>query len=178
MLTSFSIYSNVFNWIFPPLVQSRLDEFCTYWNNHRLCSQPNKHNPSGTSPRHMLEVPESVRPGARHCGIRVRKELVDQLRESIGGREGRDWAFSFVTPEFQMWAESARGPNDHSGHSLECLEGHGQPIAGSLLGIYCIDTLQFERIWIIVPHNLRTTVPGAVIAVTGGIDVQFQTIET
>lgn len=108
ILTSCLLYiSNVFNWVFPPLVQSRLDAYCTYWNNHRLRSQPNKLNPSGTSPLHMLEAPDSVRPGARHCGIRVRKELVDQLRQSIGGMAGRELALSFSTPRFQKIADNA-----------------------------------------------------------------------
>ena len=55
----------------------------------------------------MMECPESVRPGARSCAIRVRKELVQELRERLGGEEGRRQAYRFVPPEFQARADAA-----------------------------------------------------------------------
>ena len=47
----------------------------------------------------MMEVPDSVRPGARNCGIRIRQSVVETLRESIGGNEGRRAAYAFLKPE-------------------------------------------------------------------------------
>ena len=55
----------------------------------------------------MMECPESVRPGARNCAIRVRRELVQELRERLGGEEGRRQAYSFVPPQFQARADDA-----------------------------------------------------------------------
>jgi hypothetical protein len=49
---------DLFNWIFPPLVQAELDEFRTYWNQHQVRSQPNKNMPSGHVPADVLEHPE------------------------------------------------------------------------------------------------------------------------
>jgi len=99
----------LFNWIWPPLVQIRLDEFREYWNNHRLSYQKKKTLPSGTSPRHMWEVPEEVVASARNCFIRVDMDSVKQLREEFGGTEGRAEAFKFVDDEFAAEADEALG---------------------------------------------------------------------
>ncbi|KAF9502150.1 hypothetical protein BDN71DRAFT_1343800, partial [Pleurotus eryngii] len=44
------LHIDLFNWIWPPLVQEQLDIFREYWNNHRISKQKNKLLPSGTSP--------------------------------------------------------------------------------------------------------------------------------
>ncbi|KZP10031.1 hypothetical protein FIBSPDRAFT_687622, partial [Athelia psychrophila] len=52
------LHINIFNWLWPPLVQARLDIFRQYWNNHRLSTQKKKILPTGTSPLHMWTVPD------------------------------------------------------------------------------------------------------------------------
>ncbi|KAJ7884218.1 hypothetical protein B0H13DRAFT_2235367 [Mycena leptocephala] len=77
-------HRELFNWIFPPLVQAQLDEFRTYWNQHTIHSQPEKE---------MLS------------GIRVPKEALQELRnaltEEVGPREAH---LSWVTPDFNQIA--------------------------------------------------------------------------
>ncbi|KAJ7708537.1 hypothetical protein B0H14DRAFT_2415337 [Mycena olivaceomarginata] len=46
---------SLFNWIFPPLVQEGLNEFCVYWNQHKICSQQMRNMPSGHVPADVLE---------------------------------------------------------------------------------------------------------------------------
>ncbi|KAJ7877573.1 hypothetical protein B0H14DRAFT_2342283, partial [Mycena olivaceomarginata] len=48
-------HKDLFNWIFPPLVQAELDEFRTYWNQHRIRSQAEKNMPSGHVPADLIE---------------------------------------------------------------------------------------------------------------------------
>ncbi|KAH7929145.1 hypothetical protein BV22DRAFT_1029764 [Leucogyrophana mollusca] len=103
------LHVNVFNWLWPPLVQERLDEFREYWNNHRLSTQKKKLLPTGTSPRQLWLAPESARATARDCSIAVDMRLVQQLREALGGREARDLAFRFVDAEFEAMADEALG---------------------------------------------------------------------
>ncbi|KII83303.1 hypothetical protein PLICRDRAFT_63270, partial [Plicaturopsis crispa FD-325 SS-3] len=75
------IHVQVFNWLWPPLVQERLDEFREYWNNHRLSRSKTKILPTGKSPRHMLTVPKSVRLDARDCSVYVNPATVHDLRQ-------------------------------------------------------------------------------------------------
>ena len=100
-------FSNVFNWLWPPLVQERLDEYRQYWNNHTVRRQKKKDLPSGTSPTHIWTCPTNVRPTARDCRVHVRRELINELRNQIGGEEGRRQAYEFVTPEFCAEADEA-----------------------------------------------------------------------
>ncbi len=37
----------------------------------------------------------------------MRRELISELREQIGGQEGRRQAYDFVTPEFRAEADGA-----------------------------------------------------------------------
>ncbi|KAL0945345.1 hypothetical protein HGRIS_000843 [Hohenbuehelia grisea] len=112
------LHVNVFNWLWPPLVQHRLDEFCEYWNNHRVSSQKKKLLPSGTSPRQMWTSPESVRADAHDCSVYINLDTVSRLRDGIGGVEGRAKAFAFVDPEFQALADDALGQLEYPGIDL------------------------------------------------------------
>jgi len=100
-------HSKNFNWLWPPLVQERLDEFCEYWNNRRILKQKHKTLPTGTSPRHMWLVLESVCATSRNCSVRVNIHTVHQLREDLGGAEGHERAFRFVDAEFEALADEA-----------------------------------------------------------------------
>ena len=98
---------NVFNWLWPPLLQERLNEYREYWNNHTVRRQKEKDLPSGTSPMHIWSCPTHMRPTARDCRVYVRRDLVRQLRDEVGGEEARRQAYQFVTPEFQAEADRA-----------------------------------------------------------------------
>lgn len=107
--TNTPYYSDIFNWLWPPLVQERLDDFREYWNNHKLSKQKKKTLPTGTSPRHMWLTPTSVRATARNCSVRVNMESVRRLRGEMGGHEGREEAMQFVSEEFAAEADNAFG---------------------------------------------------------------------
>ena len=78
-----------------------------YWNNHALSQQKDKLHPSGTSPQHLWVAPESAEATARDCAIWVDMNLVQDLRERLGGQAGRDLAFRFVDDEFAAVADNA-----------------------------------------------------------------------
>lgn len=101
--------SQVFNWLWPPLVQERLDLFREYWNNHMVRHQKKKLLPSGTSPRQLWVAPQSARASARDCSVVVSQDKVCALRAEIGGQDGRAAAFRFVSAEFQAEADLALG---------------------------------------------------------------------
>ncbi|KAF8524427.1 hypothetical protein JB92DRAFT_2827021 [Gautieria morchelliformis] len=82
------IHIDVFNWLWPPLVQDRLDRFRDYWNSHHIPYQKGKLNASGTSPRNALLLP------------------TNHLQEAYGGDEGYEAAFRFVSWEFQAEADN------------------------------------------------------------------------
>ena len=68
--------SKLFNWLWPPLIQEQLGEFCEYWNNHCILKQKHKILPMGTSPHHMWLVPDSVCVTSHHCSIHVDMDTV------------------------------------------------------------------------------------------------------
>ncbi|KAJ7432081.1 hypothetical protein B0H11DRAFT_1761052, partial [Mycena galericulata] len=96
-----------FYWIWVPLIQSRLDIFRDYWNNHRIQKSKKKVNPSGSSPKNMFLNPQSGRITARDCSIRVNPQLVREIRDVYGGVEARDKAYRFVSRIFQAAADGA-----------------------------------------------------------------------
>lgn len=100
-------HSDVFNWLWPPIVQGRLDEYREYWNNHTVRHQKEKDLPSGTSPTHIWTCPTHVRPTARDCRVIIRRDTVRELRNGIGGEDARVEAYRFVTAEFQAEADGA-----------------------------------------------------------------------
>ncbi|KAI0739762.1 hypothetical protein C8Q80DRAFT_1274789 [Daedaleopsis nitida] len=100
------VHVKVFNWLWPPLLQEHLDLFREYWNNHRIRTQSDKALPSGTSPRHMVLAPEAVRATAKDCSIKVRMELVHELREELNPEISRNEAYAFVDDEFQAMADA------------------------------------------------------------------------
>ncbi|KAJ7895785.1 hypothetical protein B0H13DRAFT_2234542 [Mycena leptocephala] len=102
-----AFHKDLFNWIFPPLVQAELDEFRIWWNQHQIRSQPNKNMPSGHVPADALKYPELY--GGINCFIKLPKETIAELRqfltEEVGPRsEHLDW----VDAEFAALAESVR----------------------------------------------------------------------
>lgn len=57
----------------------------------------------------MWTVPDAVCATARQCFIRVDMATVHQMREDLGGNDGREEAFRFVDSEFEARADSALG---------------------------------------------------------------------
>jgi len=84
-------FRDLFYWVFPPLVQAKLDEFKMYWNNHRVRSQKNKNMPSGHVPMNAFSNPSEFL--GVQCKIPVPSEAVQVMRalaiEETGPRE--DW---------------------------------------------------------------------------------------
>jgi hypothetical protein len=66
----------------------------------------------------MWLVPDAVRATARNCSVRVDMATVQQLREELGGREGRDQAFRFVDAEFIALADDALADLDYPAITL------------------------------------------------------------
>ncbi|KAF8497710.1 hypothetical protein JB92DRAFT_2986656 [Gautieria morchelliformis] len=84
----------VFYWLWPPLVQERLDLYHDYWNSHRIRKQKGKNGASGVTPRQAFHIPTSARPDAHDCS-------------ALGGEEGCERAFHFISCEFQAEADHA-----------------------------------------------------------------------
>lgn len=99
------LHVKVARWLWQPLVQERLDIFQEYWNTHKISPQAKKKLPSGKNPRQLFIAPESGRPDAKDCSIRVNPETVRRLRDGIGGEEGRKKAYEFVDDEFRALAD-------------------------------------------------------------------------
>ncbi|KIO19849.1 hypothetical protein M407DRAFT_143554, partial [Tulasnella calospora MUT 4182] len=94
------LHVEVAQWIWPPLIQERLDIFQDYWNSHKISPQEKKKLPSGKNPRQLFMIPESGRPDAKDCSTRVNPDTVRRLREGVGGEEGRKRAYLFVDEDF------------------------------------------------------------------------------
>lgn len=101
------MFRDVFNWLFPPLVQDQLDAFQDYWNLHKIAKQRKKLLPSGTSPRNLMSVPETGSSTARNCWIKVNPESVKRWREQLGGLQWRDEIMAFTLEEFHAEADAA-----------------------------------------------------------------------
>ncbi|KAJ7832148.1 hypothetical protein B0H14DRAFT_2364827, partial [Mycena olivaceomarginata] len=96
-------HRDLFNWIFPPLVQSQLDEFRVYWNQHIIRAQADKEMPSGHAPADALDHPGLF--GGLDCGIRVPKEALRELREALTEEVGpHESLLAWVSPEFDQMA--------------------------------------------------------------------------
>ncbi|KAJ6611720.1 hypothetical protein B0H10DRAFT_2165763 [Mycena sp. CBHHK59/15] len=54
----FLLHINLFNWLWPKIVQLCLDDFVDHWNNHKIRTQHDKLLPSGVSPNYICDFPE------------------------------------------------------------------------------------------------------------------------
>ncbi|KAF5340250.1 hypothetical protein D9611_007779 [Ephemerocybe angulata] len=79
-----SFHCDLFYWVFVPLVQKELDEFKSYWNNHKIRRQAEKRMPSEHVPLDALEHPE-VYDGI-NCLIKIPKDGQDVAREYLTGK--------------------------------------------------------------------------------------------
>ncbi|PPQ75874.1 hypothetical protein CVT24_000811, partial [Panaeolus cyanescens] len=97
-----TLHKNLFYWLWPQIVQSQLDQFSEYWNNHRIRKQAEKSNMSGKSPRHGFTVPEAP---AEDCKIEVDQVVIEALRAQIS--IPREEAMRWVDEDFDVSAKEA-----------------------------------------------------------------------
>ncbi|KAJ7831414.1 hypothetical protein B0H14DRAFT_3143196 [Mycena olivaceomarginata] len=72
---------DLFNWLWPKIIQFTLDNFLDYWNNHKIRTQRNKLLPSGFSPNYICDFPETF--GLTRFGVAALQPLIDALLQNI-----------------------------------------------------------------------------------------------
>ncbi|KAF8908221.1 hypothetical protein CPB84DRAFT_1843672 [Gymnopilus junonius] len=75
-----SVHQQLFNWLWPKMLQIQLDAFVKYWNNHCIRTQKNKPNMSGLTLRHAFTVPA---PPTQDCRIPVNRQVISTLCSQI-----------------------------------------------------------------------------------------------
>ncbi|KAJ6491125.1 hypothetical protein C8R45DRAFT_1062181 [Mycena sanguinolenta] len=93
---AFQLHIDLFNWLWPKIIQRCLDDFVNYWNNHKIRTQHNKLLPSGVSPNYICDFPEKF--GLVHFGVPAPQHLVDTLRQNIP--KSREECYQWVSDEF------------------------------------------------------------------------------
>ncbi|KAJ6452513.1 hypothetical protein C8R45DRAFT_945743 [Mycena sanguinolenta] len=94
----------LFYWIFVPLLQAQLDEFCVYWNNHRVRTQKDKNMPSGHVPADAFSHPANY--GGLDCRIHVPPAAVEDMRNILTAEVGpKDEHLSWFGAEFGQVAQ-------------------------------------------------------------------------
>ncbi|KAJ7712628.1 hypothetical protein B0H16DRAFT_1254998, partial [Mycena metata] len=93
---------DLFNWMWPQIVQRSLDDFVNYWNDHKIRTQRNKLLPSGVSSNYIYDFPEQC--GLTNFTTSVDADLVEALRENIP--KSRQECYRWVSDEFEAkaWA--------------------------------------------------------------------------
>ncbi|KAF9002820.1 hypothetical protein BDZ89DRAFT_1169674 [Hymenopellis radicata] len=95
---------NLFNWLWPQIVQSHLDEFKTIWNRHKRRDQHQKLLPSATSPANVFENPQGNQ--LERTSIEIDRAVIPQLRAQLI-ETSREEAYRWVSDEFRVVAEWA-----------------------------------------------------------------------
>jgi len=95
------VHVDLWHWIWPPVVQKRLDYFVDYWNSHRVRSQKKKLMPSGTTPMNIFTTPAKY--GGARLSQPVSLECIQELRNNLS--ETREEAFRWVEDDFAAAAE-------------------------------------------------------------------------
>ncbi|KAJ6560015.1 hypothetical protein B0H19DRAFT_1289657 [Mycena capillaripes] len=91
---------DLFNWLWPKIVQLCLDGFVDYWNNHKIRTQRNKLLPSGFSPNLICDFPERF--GLTNFRVPAPQPFVDTLRQNIP--KSRAECYRWVSDEFEAKA--------------------------------------------------------------------------
>ncbi|KAJ7260158.1 hypothetical protein C8J57DRAFT_1637757 [Mycena rebaudengoi] len=94
------LHIDLFNWLWPKIVQLSLDDFVEYWNNHKIRTQRNKLLPSGFSPNYICDFPERF--GLTHFGEPAPQHFVDALRKNIP--KSREECYRWVSNDFESKA--------------------------------------------------------------------------
>ncbi|KAF8579620.1 hypothetical protein K439DRAFT_1648436 [Ramaria rubella] len=92
-----TLHVSLFNWIWPPICQSVLDDFSMHWNNHRV------HN--------IFTSPQAY--GGEHCSIPIPQDAINALHAEL--LLSRQSVFQFVDEEFanhagQVWHQLGSPP--------------------------------------------------------------------
>lgn len=94
---------NLFQWLWPQIVQKQLDFFQLYWNTHHVRKQAKKKMPSGGTPNDFFSRPEDF--GGARMTIPVNDPgIVPALRETLP--ISREDAYRWVDDEFAAAAQS------------------------------------------------------------------------
>ncbi|KAJ2935673.1 hypothetical protein H1R20_g1424, partial [Candolleomyces eurysporus] len=96
------IHPQLFNWIWPMALQVQLNKFTSYWNNHKIRTQRDKANMSGST-RHAFTAPDPAR--YEKCYVEIDEVVIDALRQQIP--TPREEAMQFVDDRFLQLAEDA-----------------------------------------------------------------------
>jgi hypothetical protein len=100
------LLSQVFYWVFVPLVQAELNGFQEWWNQHRVRTQHEKNMPSGHVPSNTFANPGAW--GGIDCGIKVPREKIQALRSHLEQEGGsRSSHLDFVSVDFSALATLA-----------------------------------------------------------------------
>ncbi|KAJ7573522.1 hypothetical protein C8J56DRAFT_1066023 [Mycena floridula] len=102
-IPAIQLHVDLFNWLWPKIVQQCLDLWRTYWNSHTVRSQPDKVLPSGDSPDLIYQLPENH--GLINCSIPVTKAAIDILRADLGKSQAE--CMRWVSEEFEARADEA-----------------------------------------------------------------------
>lgn len=86
-------------WLWPKLIQLELDKLCDHFNNHRVCKDCNKKNPSGVAPNVAIALPHKY--NGVNCLQSVDVSLVQKLKEELGGED----IIRFTTVEYAAHAQ-------------------------------------------------------------------------
>ncbi|TFK26790.1 hypothetical protein FA15DRAFT_636915 [Coprinopsis marcescibilis] len=101
-------HTDLFYWIFVPIVQKALDDFRIYWNHHLVRYQSTKQMPSSHVPADALKNPQSYDPNAVNCLIPIPQDAQDSCRQMIEAELGpRADYFSWYSTEFDEVARAA-----------------------------------------------------------------------
>ncbi|KAJ7331314.1 hypothetical protein DFH08DRAFT_708282, partial [Mycena albidolilacea] len=91
---AFPLHIDLFNWLWPKIVQYSLDDFVDYWNNHKIQTHS---LPSGVSPQFIYALPERF--GLTHFRTPAPQDLVDTLCHNIP--KSREECYRWVSHEFE-----------------------------------------------------------------------------
>ncbi|KAK7052603.1 hypothetical protein R3P38DRAFT_2861331 [Favolaschia claudopus] len=94
------IHQQTCNWIWFPLVQRSLDEFCHRQNNHRIRKQKDKLLPSGGTPNAFTANPAKY--GGHNCLIKIPADAIDKFLDEA--RETAREHMRYVDDDFDELA--------------------------------------------------------------------------
>ncbi|KAJ6447916.1 hypothetical protein C8R45DRAFT_850605, partial [Mycena sanguinolenta] len=103
--TAFQIHIDLFNWLWPKIIQCGLDDFIDYWNNHKIRTQRNKLLPSGVSPNYIWDFPEKF--GLTHFGVSAPPQSIATLWQSIlkSCNECYRWVSEFDSRAWEVYVQ-------------------------------------------------------------------------
>lgn len=97
------VYSHLFHWLWPKIVQLKLDEFKLYWNYHTPRKDEKKVMTSGIAPIEIYRNPATY--GLARVSTPVEQETIDALRENLPYT--REEALQWVPDDFDAAAQQA-----------------------------------------------------------------------